>query len=159
MTVNNKFLLLTLAFLIFAITSGAHAEIRPGVRTAVYFDPTDAAIGAELLMNLDRDHRVSFNPNFEFVFLERADLWTVNFDFHYDLLSAREPVYLWVGAGPAILFRDPDNDRLDSDTDFGVNIFVGLGFKIRGSSLVPYIQPKYTVADNDRFSIAFGLRF
>ena len=64
MTVNNKLLLLTLAFLIFAITSGAHAEIRPGVRTAVYFDPTDVAIGAELLMNLDRDHRVFLQSKF-----------------------------------------------------------------------------------------------
>lgn len=137
----------------------AQAEIKPGVRTAGYFDPTRAAIGAEILTNLDDDHRVYFNPNVEYVFLERSDLWTFNFDFHYDLLSFREPIYLWVGAGPAILLRDPDNDRLDSDTDFGVNVFTGLGFRVRGTSLVPYIQPKYTFADNDRFSIAFGLRF
>lgn len=153
-------LLITVLACSLLITSiGQPVDVKPGVRGAGYFDPSSGAVGAEVLMNLDDDYTIFFNPNFEYVFLERADLWTVNFDFHYDLLDASAPVYAWLGAGPAILIRDPDRDALDSDTDFGLNLIGGVGFKIRGTSLVPYIQPKYTISDDDRFSIAFGLRF
>jgi hypothetical protein len=141
------------------LISNAQADIKPGVRAGSYFDPNKAAIGGELLMNINDEHTLFFNPNVEYVFLDRSGLWSFNFDVHYDLLSASEPVYFWVGAGPAILHRDPDNEALRSDTDFGANIFAGLGFKIRGTDLVPYIQPKYTISDDSRFSIAFGLRF
>ena len=141
------------------MTPEAQAEIKPGFRAAGYFDPSEAAIGAEVLMNLNREHTWFFNPNFEYVFLERSDLWTFNFDVHYDVAPHHYPVYIWVGGGPAILHQDFDNERLADDTDFGVNLFAGVGFKIRGTALVPYIQPKYTISDNDRFSIAFGLRF
>jgi hypothetical protein len=151
-----------IAFLILSfglLSSRADADIKPGIRAGSYFDPEKAAIGAELLMNINANRTLFFNPNVEYVFLDRADLWTFNFDVHYDVLSAEEPIYLWVGAGPAILYRDPDSDVLRNDTDFGANVFTGIGFKIRGTSLVPYVQPKYTFADDGRFSLAFGLRF
>jgi hypothetical protein len=151
--------ILLLAGLLFVCSATAQAEIKPGVRAASYFDPSNAAIGGEILMNLNDEETLFFNPNVEYVFLDPADLWTINFDFHYDLLSARQPIYFWVGGGPAILIRDPDNPRLNEDTDFGVNLLAGIGFKIRGTSIIPYIQPKYTITDNDRFSIAFGVRF
>lgn len=130
-----------------------------GVKEGSYFDPNKAAIGAELLTNLNNEHTLFFNPNVEYVFLDRASLWSFNFDVHYDLLRADAPVYAWIGGGPAVLHRDPDNEFLNSDTDFGVNVFSGIGFKVKGTSLVPYIQPKYTFSDNNRFSLAFGLRF
>lgn len=154
---KTRILLMMSALMI--VSSVAHADIKPGVRGAGYFDPSEAAIGVEVLMNLNDDYTFFFNPNVEYVFLDRSDLWTINFDFHYDLLEAHHPVYAWVGAGPAIHVRDPDNDRLDTDTDFGLNLFAGIGFKIRGTSIVPYVQPKYTFIDNDRFSVAFGVRF
>jgi hypothetical protein len=160
MILNSKVMLsITVVVLFLLLTSISHAEIKPGIRAGSYFDPNKAAIGGELLMDINDEQTLFFNPNIEYVFLERAGLWTFNFDVHYDVLSASEPVYFWVGGGPAILHRDPDNELLGSDTDFGANIFAGLGFKIRGSSLVPYIQPKYTFADDSRFSLAFGLRF
>lgn len=159
MIFKTKAMLLSFLCLCLLLTSIAQAEIKPGIRAGSYFDPNKAAIGGELLMNINDDHTLFFNPNVEYVFLDHADLWSFNFDVHYDLLSAQEPVYFWVGAGPAILYRNPDNDFLRSDTDFGANIFAGLGFKIHGTDLVPYIQPKYTFSDNSRFSLAFGLRF
>ena len=159
MNPKTKAMLLLFFGLCLLLTSIAQAEIKPGVRAGSYFDPSKASIGGELLMNINDERTLFFNPNVEYVFLDRADLWTFNFDVHYDVLSASEPVYFWVGAGPAILHRDPDNELLRSDTDFGANIFAGLGFKIRGTPLVPYIQPKYTFSDDSRFSLAFGLRF
>ena len=161
MFANRKetFILFLLTLIVLVVAPVAQADIKPGVRAGTYFDPNKAAIGAEVLVNLNDEQTWFFNPNFEYVFLDRSDLWTFNFDVHYDLLPGHYPVYWWVGGGPAILLRDPDNDSLNSDTDFGMNIFTGVGFKIRGTSLVPYIQPKYTISDNDRFSVAFGLRF
>jgi hypothetical protein len=113
----------------------------------------------EVLTNLNDKHTLYFNPNVEYVFQDRADLWSFNGDIHYDLVTGNSPVYFWVGGGPAILHRNPDNPTLNSDTDFGVNVLTGVGFRLKGTSLVPYIQPKYTFSDNDRFSLAFGLRF
>jgi hypothetical protein len=159
MIFNTKAMLLSFLCLCLLLTSIAQAEVKPGIRAGSYFDPNKAAIGGELLMNINDEHTLFFNPNVEYVFLDHADLWAFNFDVHYDMLSAHEPVYFWLGGGPAILYRNPDNELLRSDTDFGVNVFAGLGFKIGGSSLVPYIQPKYTFSDNNRFSLAFGLRF
>ena len=137
MIVKTKAMLLFFFCLCLLLTSIAQAEIKPGIRAGSYFDPNKAAIGGELLMNINDEHTLFFNPNVEYVFLDHADLWSFNFDVHYDLLSEHEPVYFWVGGGPAILYRNPDNDALRSDTDFGANVFAGLGFKIRGSSLVP----------------------
>jgi hypothetical protein len=152
--------LIAFVSLVFALVPSAQAtDVDVGVRGGTYFDPDKGDIGAELLMNLDRERTWFFNPNFEYVFLRNANLWTFNFDVHRDLLPSDSPVYLWVGGGPAILLHDPDNPLLNNTTDFGVNVFTAIGFKIRGSSLVPYIQPKYTFSDNNRFSLAFGVRF
>jgi hypothetical protein len=158
-TIKATLIVAFLGLSLVLLASNAQAEIKPGVRGASYFDPNKGAIGGELLMDINREQTLFFNPNVEYVFLDRAGLWTFNFDVHYDLLSAREPVYVWVGGGPAILHRDPDLERLPSDTDFGVNVFAGVGFKLKGTSLIPYIQPKYTFSDNGRFSLAFGVRF
>jgi hypothetical protein len=148
-----------LGFSLVLVTSKAEAEIKPGVRAGSYFDPGNAAVGVDVLTSVNDKHTLYFNPNVEYVFLDRADLWSFNADIHYDLLTGDSPVYFWVGGGPALLYRNPDNPTLNSDTDFGVNVLTGIGFRVKGTSLVPYIQPKYTFSDNDRFSLAFGLRF
>jgi hypothetical protein len=158
-TIKATLVVALLGLSLVLLVHDAQAEIKPGVRAGSYFDPNKAAIGGELLMNINDERTLFFNPNVEYVFLDRAGLWGFNFDVHYDLLRSDEPVYLWVGGGPAILHRDPDLERANSDTDFGVNMFTGVGFKLKGTSLVPYIQPKYTISDQNRFSLAFGVRF
>ncbi|PWT90643.1 MAG: hypothetical protein C5B54_06780 [Acidobacteria bacterium] len=98
-----------------------------------------------------------FNPNVEFAFGDRAKEATINFDFHYDL-PTHTSLYFWVGGGPAIQFFNPDNPRLDTETDFAVNIFMGVGFN-KGGSVIPYLQPKVILSSRSAFSIAFGIRF
>jgi len=134
----------------------ADAEARFGVRAGAYFDAESAFIGGEGLFNVFSDSWY-FNPNLEYVFIDNGDLWTLNFDFHYDLPVT--PVYLWVGAGPAIIHRDRDRPIDDGETDFGVNLFMGVGFKLRDARIIPYIQPKAILSDNSEFSLAFGVRF
>jgi hypothetical protein len=133
----------------------AEAEIKPGVRVGGYFDPNDAFIGGEAL--IDVAPQWYFNPNVEYVFADHAQFVTFNFDVHYDL-HTNENIYFWIGAGPAILWFDPDAPRRESDTDFGFNVFAGVGFQTH-SRIVPYIQPKVIISDHSQFSLAFGVRF
>ena len=126
----------------------------PGLRVGGYFDAESAFVGGEVLVPLS--HPWYFNPNVEYVFVDRGDLVTFNMDFHYDLPV--DDFYIWLGAGPAILYFNPDSAR-DSETDFGVNLFVGIGFKVGSGRIVPYIQPKAILSDNSEFVLAFGVRF
>jgi len=154
---NMRFSKLLFAMLIsglFLITVNAQADIKPGIRTGVYFDPTDAFIGGEVLVDITRSWY--FNPNVEYVFVDRADFWTFNFDVHYDLPT--DAVYFWVGGGLGIVHFDPEPVRFEDDTDLGLNLFTGIGFKT-GSRIVPYIQPKVFISDDSEFSLAFGVRF
>jgi hypothetical protein len=101
----------------------------------------------------DRDRRqLSDRVNF----VSREDVITFNFDFHYDFPVSGN-YYLWAGAGPAILYNNPDGPR-ESDTDFAADFLLGIGFG-RDSNVVPYIQGKLIAADDSDFSIAFGVRF
>lgn len=125
-----------------------------GVRAGYYTDAEEPFVGAELLTNLDPENRWFFNPNFEWVFVDSADLYTVNFDFHYDFLGT-SPLAVWMGAGPAIIRWDPDFGR--DNTDVGVNFVAGLG--ARDGAVRPYVQGKVTLADDSEASLAVGLRF
>jgi hypothetical protein len=150
----TKLFLATLLMVFVLSAFNAEAEIKPGIRVGAYFDPTDAFIGGEVLVDITRQWW--FNPNVEYVFVDRATFLTFNFDVHYDLPT--DEVYVWIGGGPAILHFDPDAERFADDTDFGVNVFAGIGFRT-GSRLVPYIQPKVFISDDSEFSLAFGVRF
>jgi hypothetical protein len=129
----------------------AAAATRFGIRGGIYTDPTDAFAGAELLVPIS--DQVFVNPNVEYVFRENATYMTFNADFHYDFPT--DGPYVWVGAGLAVAYRDPDGPA-ESDTDVGANFLFGVGAKGR---VIPYVQGKLIVKDNTQFSIAAGLRF
>jgi hypothetical protein len=141
---------------LFLLATNAQAEIRPGVRVGGYFDADAAFIGGELLTNISDSW--FFNPNIEYVFVDNGDLVTFNFDVHYDLPSEGK-MFFWIGGGPAILYFNPDPDFRDSETDFGINLFMGLGFKVGRERFIPYVQPKLILSDNSEFALAFGVRF
>lgn len=131
------------------------AGVDFGLRGGVYTDQSDPFAGVELLAQIGSS-RWYFNPNAEYVFVEYGDLVTANADVHYDFVVG-EPVYIWAGAGLALIFRDRPPRR--DDTDAGVNLLAGVGFKPRGSSVRPYIQGKLILADETEGVIAFGIRF
>src|SRR5438105_1604912 len=95
-----------------------------GVRGGVYTKRSDAFVGAELLSHAGDD--LYFDPNVEYVFTSGGQLWTFNFDGHYDLPTHGEP-YLWVGGGLAVLYSKPDGPG-PSDTSAHANILAGIGF-------------------------------
>lgn len=145
-------LLLALALL---APSAASAAMF-GVRVGEYTDVGEPFLGVEFLHQVYPD--IWFNPNFEYVFVDDGNLMTLNFDFHYDF-DIPNPTLVWVGGGPAIVFRDFDRPRDDDDseTDFGLNLLGGIGWQL--DAVVPYLQAKAILSDENEFVVAFGLRF
>ena len=104
------------------------------------------------------DTRWFFNPNFEYVFVDPGDLATLNLDVHYDLDTDNDDFYVWLGGGPAIVFRDDEGrGDDDDDTDVGLNLLGGVGWQLE--AFVPYFQAKALIADDSEVVLAVGVRF
>ena len=154
---RSSFLLLPLVAAVAAtlvLPSPAPAQTRFGVRAGVYTDLEEPFAGLELVSQLGRTNWW-INPNFEYVFVSDGSFLTINGDFHYDF-TRRGPVLPWVGGGPALIFSDPGG-RADSESDIGLNLLAGLGFPV--GDVIPYIQGKAILADENEGVLAFGLRF
>jgi len=134
----------------------AVADVDVGVRGGYYTDAEDGFLGADLLMQIS-DTRWFFNPNIEYVFVDPGDLATLNLDVHYDLDTDNDDVYIWLGGGPAIIFRDDDRPNGDDETDLGLNLLGGIGWQFE--SFVPYVQAKAIIADDNEVVLAVGVRF
>lgn len=124
------------------------------LRGGAYFDVDEPFIGAGFLFPLTND--IWFNPNVEWIFVDNADLATVNFDAHLDLPTSSSYSF-WVGAGLGLEYFDPDGPR-ESDWDPGLNLLAGLGFG--HGPFIPYVQGKLFINDdNTEFVLAGGVRF
>ncbi len=132
----------------------ARAATAFGVRSGVYTDADAGFVGAEAVTPVG--HSWYFNPNFEYAFVERGDLFTVNGDFHVDVVR-EQPYYVWLGAGPALLVRENAAFESGHHSDLGVNLIAGVGF--REPKIEPYLQAKATMSDDNQFVLAFGVRF
>lgn len=136
----------------------ARAQVDVDLRGGVYTDVEEGFVGGGILMPVTGNW--FFNPNVEYVFVDPGSLWTLNGDFHYDF-AQRGNWSIWAGGGPAVLFRDFDDDRpgrrADDDTDFGANLIAGVGM-VRGS-VRPFGQVKVILADDTEAVLAVGLRF
>jgi len=153
---RNSMLLISLILLAVAVAlpSRARAQTDFGVRTGVYTDESDAFVGLELLSRM-RGSQWFFNPNFESVFVDNGNLFTINADFHYDFPTSGQ-FSVWLGGGPALILRDPD--RGDNSTDAAVNLLAGFGFSPH-SAVRPYVQGKVILSNNSEAVFAVGLRF
>ena len=141
------------AALLLSVPPPASGETKFGVRGGYYTDIGEPFLGVEVLAPVA--HRIYFNPNFEYVFVENLNYWTLNGDFHYDFPTHR-PYYVWAGAGVGLLRVDPEGPD-NGDTDVGLNLLAGLGF--RTGSVVPYFQGKLILKNGSEFAVAFGIRF
>jgi hypothetical protein len=151
MTTSSR-LALAAAILV-ALPAVAHADPKFGVRFGYYTEAEDPFIGAELLFRIVPE--IYFNPNVEVVLVDNGRYLTVNGDFHYDFYSRRR-TFLWLGAGLAVLNRDPEGPA-DGDTDLGLNLLGGIG--ARRGRVIPYAQAKVILKSDTEFVIAVGLRF
>ena len=141
--------------------SAADAEARPmvGVRAGQYANIGDTSIdetfvGVEVIAGIT--NRIYFNPNVEYLLLDEGQAGTGNLDFHGDL-PVGDAVHLWLGAGLAVLYTDPEGPP-ESDTELGVNLLVGVGFRV--GPTIPYLQGKLILLDEEEQLVwAVGLRF
>ena len=143
----------TLLLLLPAGSAGAQSGLDLDLRAGVYSDTSESFVGAGFLGQVGNT-RWFYNPNLEWVFVDRGDLFTVNVDFHYDVTSRGETDF-WVGGGPAVIVRKPE--RRDGETDFGINLLAGIGFLSR-HEVRPYIQGKLLFSDDTEAVLAFGIR-
>lgn len=148
----GSMLLLALALGLTALP--AHAQMDTEVRLGFYTDPEAVSFGAGLLTPLTTAEPWMFNPNVEVAIGDFANVFTVNPDFHYDFPTGSNMAF-WMGAGPAVIFTDHDGG--DTDTDFGANLFAGLGARHGGAR--PFVQFKGVLSDNSRLALTGGLRF
>lgn len=145
--------------LAFWIASPALAQWDFGIRGGIYTDDTDPFVGVELLTRVG-DTSWFFNPNFEAVFVDNGDLYTLNGDFHYDF-EPRGSVDVWAGGGPALILRDLDRPGFrddDNETDLGLNLLAGIGFN-PSAGVRPYVQGKLILSDDNQASVGVGVRF
>jgi hypothetical protein len=131
----------------------AAAEVDVDLRAGVYMDAEAFAVGAGLLSPLG-SHNWFFNPNLEIAFGDNANMVSLNGDIHYDFAGSSS-MSMWLGAGPALLVRDPDGGS--SDTNLGLNVFTGIT-GTRGS-VRPFAQLKGVVSDNSEVVLQGGIRF
>lgn len=132
----------------------AEAEVQFGVRAGFYTDISEPFIGVDALSRLGASQWY-FNPNVEYVLVRDATLLTINGDFHYDFRTGSPNMFFWLGGGPAVIYTSPPG--FGSDTELGLNLLAGVGWQAGG--MVPYVQGKLVLADNNEAVIAFGLRF
>jgi hypothetical protein len=128
----------------------AESQVRFGVRAGEYTDESEPFVGAELITPIAK--RWFFNPNVEYVFVDRGTLVTFNGDFHYDFETGTKTM-VWAGGGLAAVYED----RERSDTSLGANVIVGAGWRV--GQIVPYAQIKGILGDRSDFVVMGGIRF
>lgn len=154
MMIQKKLFRIGLVVVLVTAFSGLAVGQSVGIRAGRYMDTEEFFIGGELLSRIAGN--LFFNPNVEYVFLDNVTYMTFNLDFHYDFYT-NSPLFFWLGSGLGVLYANPDGPA-ESDTDIGANLLFGIGIDTV-STLTPYFQVKYILADNDEIVLGVGLRF
>ena len=131
-------------------TLPAESQVRFGVRAGEYTGESEPFVGFELITPIAK--RCFFNPNVEYVFVDRGKLVTFNADAHYDFETGTKTM-VWAGFGAAVVY----DDRGRSDTSLGANAIVGAGWRV--GRIVPYAQIKGILGDHSDFVVMGGIRF
>src|SRR5207249_7109127 len=140
-----------------SITPG-QAKTDFGVRGGAYSESDKPFLGAEALFGVGTGQRWFGNPNLEHAFADTGgtDLTALSFDFHYDFPSG-EPYTVWAGAGPTLIFRNPNIPGRSDETDTGVNLLLGTGGR-KGDGR-PYRQENALLANDTEAVVGVGVRF
>lgn len=148
-----KTILALLAFMLLGALSfdRAAAQTRFGVRGGVYLDQDDPFVGAHFVHQIQP--RWMFNPNFEYVLVDRGSQFTINADLHYDLPSRSTTVF-WLGGGLGISHFSVQDFN---NTDLGLNLLMGASFGRRGT--IPFVQVKVLVEENSQLVLGGGITF
>ncbi len=135
------------------VASASRAAPMAGVRAGLYTEADEFFLGGDLSFRLAP--RLALNPNLEYVFVENVSYMTINIDALYYIFNSRKS-FGWIGGGLAMT-RLKAEGASEGQSDTGVNLLFGIGFKSRGA--VPYLQGKIITGDYDDFVIGGGFRF
>ncbi len=123
-----------------------------GARFGYYASSEHAFVGAEFLTPVT--HRIYFNPNVEYVFVDSETYMTFNADFHYDF-PTHHRAFVWLGGGLGVAYVNPEGPAA-SNTDVAANFLAGIGAR---GHIIPYFQFKLIAKGDTEAVFAFGLRF
>lgn len=148
MKLRTAFSLLLLATtMLFAPVTAEAQAVNWGVRGGYNFDAEEPFFGVEAIFPISRSiPNLYFNPNVEHVFGDDS-FTSLNADVHYDFDAGNG--FWWIGAGAAAIFGD--------DSDFGLNVITGYG--VRRGSIIPYLQLKGVISDDNQIQVGGGVRF
>lgn len=141
-------LLTVVAFM--ALPSQADAILGADVRGGYYTDAEEFFLGGGLRFGLAGFEIV---PNFEYVFVDNATLYTLNADGQWNLI----PFGLgsvWIGGGLGLMGAGVKG--FDTKTKGIANLFAGVGLNV---ILKPFAQAKYIIGDQNQAVLAVGVRF
>ena len=130
------------------------AEI--GIRTGYDFDRDDWALGLQARFPLTRI--IEFIPSGDFFLVDNGTSFQVNADLAVPLAPRGA---LYGGAGAGFLVRDPGLPGVDTHTEFGLNLLVGLEpGRLRRSRVRWFIEARWFVIEgNNPFRLAAGINF
>lgn len=131
--------------------SAANAQLSVDVRGGYYEKADNLFLGAGLNFNL---LFFTANPNFEYVFVDGGNFYTINLDGKVTVL----PLVVgsgWLGAG--LVLSSAKIDGGESSTDGGVNLLAGFG--LDAIPLKPFAQLKYIISDSNQWVFGVGVRF
>ncbi len=149
----KKVLLLFVALFVSANAALADSGTLLGLRLGYYTEIEEPALGVEFLTGVAPS--VDFNPNLEYVFVDHLTYLTINIDAHYDFYE-KTGSFVYIGGGLGISYVDPEGP-IESETDAGINLLFGAG--INRKPVIPYVQAKAVLGDNDEFVLCVGIRF
>jgi hypothetical protein len=94
-------------------------------------------------------------------YTSKSSFWEFNADVNYYFVESTVRVYAIGGLNVSSAkgsYKGPGIDVSSSNSEFGVNLGIGLDFKTAGK-LTPFIQTKYTISDYDQLVLMGGVRF
>ena len=141
-----------------ALTAPASASDEPVLllpSTGYYLDVGEPYVGLAVEFPIGNGWRLS--PDAEYVFVDEGDLYSFSVDFIYDF-ETDGPFTFWAGAGPAYVVADYENDgeRVD-DSDVALDVLGGVAF--HAGRIEPFVQVKFSLADETETVLSGGIRF
>lgn len=147
----SKQVVLVLGILLILVGFSQAQLIGPFVHGGYYVDQKDFFLGAGVDIGVLMLHAV---PNFEYVFVDQANYYTLNIDGHWDILSL-PGIVGYIGGGLATVSMKPRDG--ETGAYGGFNLIAGVKAKLL--PLNPFLRAKYLFAQNNQFVLAVGIHF
>jgi len=94
---------------------------------------------------------LTFRPGLDMFTLENkdytlADVWGIHMDWYWHFMD-KGAIAPFLGFGPVLNYYSYDDNDADEDSDAGVDLFLGVDFKISGTPLSIMLEGRYKFLD------------